>query len=795
VLLPVLAASLVAPGASKYVTIANSANITQCLGTTRLRMVMVDCITHIGAEWNWTLETASKEGPMEVASFTAQVFGGPGNRQCVDEELKLRSCSGAPSWRWNPATLQLQMTLKGKTWCLGLIGKELLMQKCHILNGTTSDDQNGYGAPAEQTWVLLPTVRPQISILDRLTFPLRTAGRHVIDSKGRRVKLAGVNWMGAHMEQLVSNGLDRAPVKRIVKTIKYMGFNSVRLGYASAMAPIGVDGERLRVPDESLLSANPDFKNYSALEVFDKVVEAITDEGLLVVICRHMREPGWCCSGDDGSELWYGHGYTTEDWMNDLTFMAKRYRENPRVIGVDIFNEPRMRESDDAIPWWGAPTGFGRLFGINFADWRVAAARGAVAVWRGNPDAIVIVEGHLYASNLERVLDRPMNLAQSCLRSRVVYSSHEYFWHWKIDKWFRHLTQTFRPFTFVDNMKRTLREAYDVGDEDEFGSTPSFSEVGRRVHADFSHAYNGGVGLISFDEWSSARDRAVFHIQDEDEAPIWVSEFGTSRKADNAWWEYVLKYFREKDVNWCYWPMDPVAIPSNFNGTKNSFKLETYGLFDTSRYDYSAVVGWKLQDLVSIMAPREDQPSTLPVPEECRFELTPNLESSAQETDTMEFLMSLEWTPQAALEVFGFIFFVTICPCLNILCCYFMICRTGSKPAKAVQIAMQDTKYLPLNSSTTAGASTHYRSGLGSGMGSGLGSFKTNVRSKHGSIIDAQPVDAGYPMPRTEAAEAAEDCGGGPFLCCTSTKRAPQRNTAWASVAAQSPQRSARRIS
>ncbi len=38
--------------------------------------------------------------------------------------------------------------------------------------------------------------------------PLSTSGRFIVDANGRRVKLAGVNWIGAHMDDAVVAGLD-----------------------------------------------------------------------------------------------------------------------------------------------------------------------------------------------------------------------------------------------------------------------------------------------------------------------------------------------------------------------------------------------------------------------------------------------------------------------------------------------------------------------------------------------------------------------------------------------------------
>ena len=39
--------------------------------------------------------------------------------------------------------------------------------------------------------------------------PLSTSGRYIVDAHGRRVRLAGVNWYGAHEDDGVVSGLDR----------------------------------------------------------------------------------------------------------------------------------------------------------------------------------------------------------------------------------------------------------------------------------------------------------------------------------------------------------------------------------------------------------------------------------------------------------------------------------------------------------------------------------------------------------------------------------------------------------
>jgi endoglucanase len=58
--------------------------------------------------------------------------------------------------------------------------------------------------------------------------PLSTSGRFIVDANGRRIKLAGVNWIGAHMDEGVVAGLERVHRDALAQTIAGLGFNTVR---------------------------------------------------------------------------------------------------------------------------------------------------------------------------------------------------------------------------------------------------------------------------------------------------------------------------------------------------------------------------------------------------------------------------------------------------------------------------------------------------------------------------------------------------------------------------------------
>ena len=50
-----------------------------------------------------------------------------------------------------------------------------------------------------------------------MEFPLSTFKTKIVDAKGRRVKLAGVNWSGAHMCRHCVDGLEYRKLKDICR--------------------------------------------------------------------------------------------------------------------------------------------------------------------------------------------------------------------------------------------------------------------------------------------------------------------------------------------------------------------------------------------------------------------------------------------------------------------------------------------------------------------------------------------------------------------------------------------------
>jgi endoglucanase len=233
--------------------------------------------------------------------------------------------------------------------------------------------------------------------------PLHTAHHWIVDPEGRRVKLAGVNWYGADNREFAVGGLAYRPLAGIAKQVRVMGFNSVRIPWSNELV------ETNPVVPDYAIAANPALKGKRALEVLDLTVDALAREGLYAILDNHVSRADWCCYAGDGNALWYSRAYPEERWLADWRSMARRYRNQPAVIGADLRNELRF-----GATWGGQDAAL---------DWHAAAERGGNAILAENPNLLIFVEGVDYALDLSGFARLPVKLH---LPDRLVYSAHDY---------------------------------------------------------------------------------------------------------------------------------------------------------------------------------------------------------------------------------------------------------------------------------------------------------------------------------------------------------------------------------
>ena len=377
--------------------------------------------------------------------------------------------------------------------------------------------------------------------------PLSTSGRFIVDAHGNRVRLAGVNWYGAHEDLGVAPGLDRTDRRALAREIARHGFNSVRLPFSLWMTE-----QTSPVPD-GYLAANPDLAGATPMQVYDACVQALTGEGLIVIPNCHMLDPGWCCSDRDGNGLWYNDRWPARKFFAAWQDIAARYRANPLVAAMDIMNEPRRAR----VGWRVLTPTWGTRHKTDVAAMYTTAGN---LIHQISPHVLIICEGLSYAADLTGVARHPVRLQRP---GQVVYSMHDYSWF--------HPGGQFRQ-AYFDQMRRN--GGYLLGEHiapvwiGEFGNdTRSLASFGLAPSPQAGHA-----------------DAAV-------------------------WWNNFQAWLTENDGDWCWWALNPTqpkgTIPVTNQHRSNWGDPEPWGLLAP---DWRGIANPGVLDLLKSMMPPRTGP-------------------------------------------------------------------------------------------------------------------------------------------------------------------------------------------
>lgn len=260
--------------------------------------------------------------------------------------------------------------------------------------------------------VLRSSALPLLMLASLLaTQPVYAATYAVIDGRvqrdGEPIRLFGVNWFGAETLDQVPHGLWARNYRSMIEQIAQAGFNAVRV----PVCPMTLDDVS---PTSIDYSKNPGLQGLGSLQVLDTLLTEMDRHGLYILLDHHRPD----CRAI--SQLWYTDDYSEQDWIDDLRFLADRYRELEHFIGIDLKNEPH-----GAATW-----GTGNLA----TDWNLAAERAAAAVLEINPDLLIFVEGvgdnpvcssnsnHWWGGNLEPQACVPLAIPEH----KLVLSPHVY---------------------------------------------------------------------------------------------------------------------------------------------------------------------------------------------------------------------------------------------------------------------------------------------------------------------------------------------------------------------------------
>ncbi|HEX5278046.1 MAG TPA: cellulase family glycosylhydrolase [Fluviicoccus sp.] len=365
-------------------------------------------------------------------------------------------------------------------------------------------------------------------------FELSNSGRYLVDACQNRFKLKSVNWYGGSDTWQVPLGLDKQSIAYIANLIRQMGFNSVRLPFSNqaihTTTPV----------NPAYVSANPELVGKTPLQVYDAVVQGLTDAGVVVVLNNHTTSSEWCCNYDKNGLWWGGSGYwqSTEQWRADWVFMANRYKGNGKVAAADLRNEVRTMLGSSSLdpisPKWADHGG---------NDWRQAATDAGNEILKANPKMLVIVEGINYTGVpllggyrplLSPAYDSPVVMTNP---GKLMYAAHNY--------------------GYIGPSATGAGGTVD-------GGNPTYASMDKATLYD---NLNKGFGFV-------ANPGKTYS------APVWVSEFGigfndSTSSADKAWFANLTQYLIDYDLDFAYWAL---------NGTKTD-SVEDYGLLTT---DWSA---------------------------------------------------------------------------------------------------------------------------------------------------------------------------------------------------------------
>jgi len=251
---------------------------------------------------------------------------------------------------------------------------------------------------------------------------LITQGSWIINSTtNRRVHLKCANWYGAHQELFVPGGLERRSVGQLADFFKASGANCVRIPFSVEMAkynprvaPSSVAGV---VPSDGCASV------LSALDVMDCVVGHLKSRGILIIFNCHNSYGTLVGAGAQkyNQGLWNLPGFSTEDWVQSLETMARRYE----MAGMDLRNE--IHDQDGVRITWGESDDVD-------TDWLAASSLAYDRLHAIDPEILAIVGGLCWNYDL-RAMARKVGPLRAFNNRKLVYTVHVYpfsFW-WLAD--------------------------------------------------------------------------------------------------------------------------------------------------------------------------------------------------------------------------------------------------------------------------------------------------------------------------------------------------------------------------
>ena len=417
---------------------------------------------------------------------------------------------------------------------------------------------------------------------------LHAVGSRLYDKDGNQVWLTGANWFGMNCTENFPHGLWSAEADDILSSVADHGINIIRFPISTELLVSWMNGEPykpvgLTASKDPYYLFNPDFcdengNTMDSMGIFDVLMKKCKKYGIKALIDIHS--PASHNSGHN-YELWYyeSSSKTADDmavgkyskekitydmWIDSVTWLADKYKNDDTIIAYDLKNEPHGKRGYDGTT---CPTDIAKWDDSEDPNnWAFAATECGNSILDVNPNALILIEGveqypktekgytydtadiweapadvspwygAWWGGNLRGVKDYPIDFGSKSRNSQIIYSPHDYGPSVYNQTWFD------KDFT-----TQTLLDDY------------------------------------WYDTWA--------YINDKDIAPLLIGEWGGHMDGgkNQKWMELLRDYMIDNHINHTFWCLNPNSGDTG-GLLDSSFKVwddEKYNLFEPSLWQTS----------------------------------------------------------------------------------------------------------------------------------------------------------------------------------------------------------------
>lgn len=420
---------------------------------------------------------------------------------------------------------------------------------------------------------------------------LHAKGSRLYDKNGNEVWLTGANWFGMNCTENFPHGLWSADVDVLLSSVADHGINIIRFPVSTELLLSWMNGKPymctgLNPKNTEAYKFNPDFchedgSEMNSMEIFDVIMAKCKKYGIKALVDVHS--PASHNSGHNYN-LWYyeasaddcegmatiaeaagdkGAKVTWQDWIDSLTWLAKKYSADDTIVAYDLKNEPHGKRGysgttcPDSIARWDDTE--------KQNNWKYSAEQCANSILKVNPNALILVEGieqspitekgytfddpdvfqpkageekwygAWWGGNLRGVRNYPVKPTSGT--TQIVYSPHDYGPSVYAQSWFE------KDFT-----TQTLLDDY------------------------------------WYDTWA--------YINQEDIAPLLIGEWGGHMDdgKNQKWMELLRDYMIENHINHTFWCLNPNSGDTGglLDATFSTWDENKYALFEKSLWQTSS---------------------------------------------------------------------------------------------------------------------------------------------------------------------------------------------------------------